>query len=405
MPTGDGLLARLTLAAPVPPVAMAGLCAAARRHGNGTIEVTARGGLQVRGLTPPSAPLFADAVGELGIAVQEGVPVIAGFDDSTADLVAGRLRRAIVEARLALSPKVSIVVDGDDALHLDGLAADVRLRPAASVQGPLFHLGIGGDRRGDARAMTWLGTVAPADVVAAVMRVLAIIAAGGPAARAADTLARDGVAAFRAVPAVDPASAPPSRMRAEMIGLHARRAGAMALGIGLVFGHAHAAALAALMGEAPHHGVQAVRPAPDRTLLLTGVPALNARGLVAAAERLGFVVHAADPRRLIVACPGAPACASGLIPAREIASMLAPALARSNPEPGSVAVHVSGCTKGCAHPRSAALTLVGAPEGCGVIHHGTPRDAPQRTVDPAHLDDELPQIAATLAATPEAVHG
>ena len=38
--------------------AFAGLCAAARKHGNGTMEISARGNLQVRGLTPRSAPLF-----------------------------------------------------------------------------------------------------------------------------------------------------------------------------------------------------------------------------------------------------------------------------------------------------------------------------------------------------------
>src|SRR5580704_6536645 len=76
MPTGDGLLVRMMPAGPIALDAFAELCAAAREHGNGTLEVTARGSLQVRGLTPHSAPLFASAVAELGIAA-EGVPVIA----------------------------------------------------------------------------------------------------------------------------------------------------------------------------------------------------------------------------------------------------------------------------------------------------------------------------------------
>ena len=46
MPTGDGLLARITpTGATIPLAAMAGLCAAARRHGNGIIEVTSRGSI------------------------------------------------------------------------------------------------------------------------------------------------------------------------------------------------------------------------------------------------------------------------------------------------------------------------------------------------------------------------
>ena len=57
MPTGDGLLVRLRPTAPVPLDAVVGFCEAARQHGNGTIEVSARGSLQVRGLTPRSAAL------------------------------------------------------------------------------------------------------------------------------------------------------------------------------------------------------------------------------------------------------------------------------------------------------------------------------------------------------------
>src|SRR5262252_7726152 len=101
MPTGDGLLVRLMPTAPVHLDAMIGFCEAARRHGNGTIEISTRGSLQVRGLTPRSAPLFASALAELGIAAHEGVPVIGSFDlqggVNTADVTAA-LRRVIADA-------------------------------------------------------------------------------------------------------------------------------------------------------------------------------------------------------------------------------------------------------------------------------------------------------------------
>ena len=77
MPTGDGLLVRLaSLGATIPLVEAAELCAAARRHGNGIIEVTARGSIQIRGLNPASAPAFADAVAALGIDAGEGVSIL-----------------------------------------------------------------------------------------------------------------------------------------------------------------------------------------------------------------------------------------------------------------------------------------------------------------------------------------
>jgi len=409
MPTGDGLLVRLLPVAPVALDAMADLCEAARRHGNGTIEITARGSLQVRGLTPHSAPLFAAAVGKSGIAAHEGVPVIAGFDDDAADHLAVELRQAIAEARLTLSPKVSVVVDGDGLLHLDALSADVRLRAAASAEGPRFHLGVSGGERIERAATdrniastTWLGAVAPNDAVGAVIDVLRIIAACGPAARAADIVSREGVAAFRAAPII-PAPAPVSRTPAEMTGLHVMCDGTAALGIGLAFGHTPADTLEALIRVAARHGARALRPAPGRTLLLTGISARDVRDLSGAVEQLGFVVRANDPRRRIAACPGAPACASGLIPARTLASTLAPVLAHvPDLERSGVMVHISGCSKGCAHPVPAALTLVGTPQGCGVVRDGTAREVPHHYVDPARLGEAI----ARLAATPmEAVHG
>ncbi len=77
MATGDGLLARLTPAGSTIPLdAFAGLCAAARRHGNGVIEITSRGSIQIRGLGEASASLFAADVAALGIEASDGIPVV-----------------------------------------------------------------------------------------------------------------------------------------------------------------------------------------------------------------------------------------------------------------------------------------------------------------------------------------
>jgi precorrin-3B synthase len=181
------------------------------------------------------------------------------------------------------------------------------------------------------------------------------------------------------------------------------RDGFVALGIGLALGHTHADALAELVRAAARHGACAARPAPDRTLLLTGVSTLNARNLIAVAGRLGFVVRADDPRRRIAACPGAPACPSGVIPARVIASTLAPALASiARAERNGVAVHISGCPKGCAHPLPAALTIVGTPQGCGVVRGGSACEAPHNYLDPSLIADEIRRLAANPT---EAAHG
>jgi precorrin-3B synthase len=56
LPTGDGLLVRIAPIGTIALDAFAALCGAARAHGNGIVEVTARGSIQVRGLSADSAP-------------------------------------------------------------------------------------------------------------------------------------------------------------------------------------------------------------------------------------------------------------------------------------------------------------------------------------------------------------
>src|ERR1700683_2230162 len=84
MPTGDGLLVRLLPIGTIPFAAFTALCSAARAYGNGVIEVTSRGSIQVRGLSDSTAPQFGAAVAALNIAAQEGVAVhcnpLAGLD-------------------------------------------------------------------------------------------------------------------------------------------------------------------------------------------------------------------------------------------------------------------------------------------------------------------------------------
>jgi precorrin-3B synthase len=184
-----------------------------------------------------------------------------------------------------------------------------------------------------------------------------------------------------------------------MVGLHQLRDGKTALGIALAFGHAEADALAELARVAAAHGVRSVRPAPDRALMLIGAAPARAAVLAEAAERLGFVARAGDPRRRVAACPGAPACASGFIAARTLAAAIAPQIGGLR---DGIAVHVSGCAKGCAHPRPAALTVVGDERGCGLVRNGTARAQPDRHIAPDGLAAEVARI---FEAQGEAVHG
>jgi precorrin-3B synthase len=399
MPTGDGLLVRLHSTGTIPVASFAALCAAARECGNGVVEITARGSIQVRGLNAGSAPRFAAAVAALNIAAADGVPVLtnalAGLDSAenldTAALAAdlrGALARGSIAAKLA--PKVSVIIDGGGVLSLDGVAADIRLH-AERIDGAVVLLvSIAGDES-NARA---LGAIAPGDGVAAVGRLLDIVARGGHTSRARDVLATSGIEPFHAaIAGLLQSSAhprlPDNKQRAEPIGIHRLRDGWLACGIGLAFGHADAATLEQLAATAEAFGAGGMRAA-GRTLMVIGLTNKTAPAFVAAAERQGFIVRADDPRCRVITCAGAPICTSALIAARAIAPA-AVATAVLNP---ALTVHLSGCAKGCAHSGKAVLTIVGTPVGCAIVANGTVRDAPFAMV----ATDELPAAIARYAS-------
>ncbi len=362
MQTGDGLLARLLPTGTISLDAMAGLSAAAAKHGNRIIEVTSRGSIQVRGLTQESAPAFAAAVAALGIPAHDGVPVIAdplaGLDPNEvidAGALAAELRAALVEQTLALAPKISIAVDGGGSLHLDALAADIRLLAVATPDGPRFYVSTGGDA---ASAMP-IGMIAPGDAIDTVMGLLRKIAAHGPDARARDVMraARSNVA-------------PPARAPAEAIGAHRLRGHEMAVGVGLPFGHMDTTMLNSLLRAAREVEASGVRTTPGRVLLILGLVGPTAELVAATARRLGFVTEPHDPCRRIVACAGAPNCSSGQIEARSLAREVEREVVRLTLP--NETIHVSGCAKSCAHQGVATYTVIGRDGACDLIVEGTP---------------------------------
>jgi precorrin-3B synthase len=387
MRTGDGLLVRFLPADHIPIGSLIALCAAARRHGNGTVEVTARGSLQMRGFTACSAAAFARDVEALTIPAAAGVPVVADPLPEDPDCLidatklAMELRAAIAQARLALAAKICVIVDGGGRLHLDALSADLRLRALPTQAGPQLHVAIAGD----ARSAIALGCISPERAPDFVVRLLAVVAQQGAAARARDCI---GELRKIAIEGCDEPPPLPSRPPAAPIGIHALRNGGVALGVAPVFGHAQAEAFCELARIAALYGGDALRPAPGRALLLIGLDRDGVNQLVGTAQALGFVVRADDPRRHIIACPGSPACASGMIAARQLAADIAPHV----PALRST-IHISGCPKGCAHPAPAALTIVGTQDGCGIVRHGSAHVPPSRYIQPADLVAEVVRTA------------
>ena len=372
MATGDGLLARLTPAGSTISLdAFAGLCAAARTHGNGIVEITSRGSIQIRGLSAASAPLFAAEVASLGIEASDGIPVVtdplAGLtDDDVFDThaLAAPLREALAVAPFVsrLSAKVSLAIDGGAALHLDTLTADVRMR---AVDDRHLYVSLAGD----AATATPLGAVPLERAVECIVRLFDTLATTSPRSRMREAIHGAGLNTFKSAAAgllVD-TPVPAARPAADPIGIYPLSSGKNALGVGVPFGHSDSETLLRLIAAARQTGASGLRTSPGRALLLVGLSPAATCQFVAEAKAIGFIIDPADPRRKIVACAGAPICASGEIAARAIAPVIADA-ARSLPD-GEI-IHISGCAKGCAYPAPAPLAVFGRDGRCDVFADG-----------------------------------
>lgn len=156
------------------------------------------------------------------------------------------------------------------------------------------------------------------------------------------------------------------------IGCFLLRHDRVALGVGLPFGQASADQLSFLAQAAEESGIPEFRLAPGRALLAICEGRASADAFRQAAAGLGLVVDPDDPRLHVIACAGAPACASAYLPARRIAAELA-----ASPEFASqlpAAVHVSGCEKRCAEPEAPQFTMVGMADGAHILKG---RDGPK----------------------------
>ena len=359
--TGDGLLARLATTAPIDIAAFIELCKASRAYGNGIVEVTQRGSVQVRGLRPATVGKFVAKLTSLGLGSDQKPPILASplsglANDAVYETIGlvSDLRDALGREPFvdSLSPKVSVLIDGAGALHLDDIVADVRV--VARHDGWL-HVAVAGD----ATTATTLGWTTPQNAVVTVCRLLREIAANGPMARAAVIIGTAGLAGFGGTVANGIVDEPPPAPRGSprRLGVHPLKNGSVALGVALAFGHADAEVLERLAEAAAAAGATSLCPTAGRVLLLVGVPRRAAARMLEIAEDHGCVVRANDPRRHVVACAGAPACASGTLGTRDLAPIVA-AVATPLLD-GSVTIHLSGCAKRCAHHGLAHLTVTG----------------------------------------------
>ncbi len=319
MQSGDGWLARVKPSTGVITAAAARVIAhGASRHGNGHIDLTSRGNLQVRGLSPRSAELFAENILANGLAsadpaVEALRNVMAsplGPDDPSAAFDSHALARdveAMLAAEMALQAlpaKFCVLVDGGGALPLAGITADIMVRAHGDA--------IGVELEGGA-----LAALAARSTLAETVKALALgflrlsRDRREPSRRMAVLAAEIGAAAIFEAAGFEPVdmrggSSAASRAPIGFVPLPAPAEGYF--GVGLPFGRVEAAALISLAELSERYGDGSLRTTPWRALLLPGIAPEAVAHITHDVEALGLIADAADPRLSVFSCVGAPAC-------------------------------------------------------------------------------------------------
>ena len=347
MATGDGLLVRVR-----PPLGQLSreqtlaLCEAAETFGSGLIELTSRANLQLRGVTEESwPPLMAFLVEHQLVSDdpdterQPQLMLAPAWQKGDDTPTIARLLQARGSELATMPGKVGIAIDAGKAPVLGDSAADFRIE--RSMEGGLLV-------RADGHA---LGT-AVSDTDAAVEQLIRLthwfVNTGGW---------ESGRMRRHTAPLPDwaPADTVPASP-GEKLAMGENREGMV---IGLPVGRVAANTLR----NAVSPTVSSVQVTPWRRLLLKDCDTLPAV--------VGLIRHNSDPRLSMDACPGAPFCEQASVATQPLAERL------SGWVEGTV--HISGCAKGCARQRTAALCLTGRDGRFDVIINGRADSAPQAT--------------------------
>ena len=392
MLSGDGLIVRVRpRSATLGLDELAALADAARRFGNGHIDLTRRANLQIRGVSEATLPQLHEVIARLGLLDDspDGEAVrnvminpLAGIDPAEVlDVrsIGGELARLLASEKSlwALPTKFGFIVDGGGILDLAEQRGDVRL--AAIADGPNSAVAVGLEARG---GVEWLGSIFPGAAAAAAIETgLAFI---GVASREKRQRMRDlsdeGLASIRSAigPRLDALRENPRNADAPLIkraGLIELGAGRLAVGIAAPFGRVEADQFRMLADAMAAHGVKEIRLSPWRALYAEVPSEQPGQSILVVAASVGLIVDPGDPLLQIEACPGAPGCHSTSLDTRGDGRRLAGLLPRFG---FTGTIHVSGCAKGCAKSGTSDLVLVGAEGRYGLVRNGTAQDSPAR---------------------------
>ncbi|MCK9924425.1 precorrin-3B synthase [Frankia sp. AgPm24] len=403
-PAADGALARLRLpGGRLAPRAARELAACARELGDGHLELTSRGNVQIRGLADGAAVALAGrarAVGLLPSDTHERIRNIVASPLSGRG-PGGRDVRGLVAALdeglradpvlAALPGRVLFAVD-DGSGDLEGIPADLALRAQPGGRTLVCVAG-------ETLALRVPDLVAVPALLAAARAFVDRVAAGGPAASAwrvaelpdgRDQLlaAAAGVAATAGALVADDRPVTPGTSIPGMStgrskrpaspgaqpGAHAQRDGRWALTalvplgrlradqLDLVAGIAERLEDASVGGDQGTAGAGALVVTPWRSVVLLDLTAAQLADVRTRLAAAGLVVEEDSGWLGVTSCAGRPGCARALADVRRDATRVALAAGAGARRP-ALPVHWSGCGRRCGQPSGAVAEVVAQPDG------------------------------------------
>ncbi|WP_328668271.1 precorrin-3B synthase [Streptomyces sp. NBC_00322] len=383
----DGALARVRIPAGALTTGQAlALWDAAQRLGDGSLHLTSRGNVQLRGLAEDCGGELADVLGSAGLlpsprhervrnVVASPLSGLDGRGEADVQPWVRELDRLLCasEAATGLSGRFLFALD-DGRGDVAALGADVTVQAAAGGTDAVLRLGsddAGVSVRGeDAPRAALLAAEAFLDAArGSATRCWRVSELPGDAAElmteVASRLAADGINGTLVT--VPPTTVGDPPRPGAVAGPDGRTT---ALSVVAPLGVLTAAQWHELAAVAEHDGNGELRLTPWRGVILAGVKD------AAALETAGLITSPASPWLGVGACVGRPGCAKSLADVRTDA---AKAL---GPGPSSLPVYWSGCERRCGHPHGDWVDVVATADGYDVRVHG---DKPCTGMPPSEL--------------------
>jgi ferredoxin-nitrite reductase len=388
----DGILTRIRVPGGLLSAAQCRVLAEIGERLNGTLGVTNRANLQLRGLqqTLPADILLQLQTARLAGPLRETdhlrnimASPTAGIDPAqwvdTRPLVRALDRALSVHPGLAaLSPKFSLGIDGGEQVSIASLPNDLTLKAFPTADGLRFAVSFRGSKLKEPLLLQPAEgepfVTALAQVYLEVAESLGVAESKIATSAAAKPRLKDAIESVGIQPFLEriqsylpfaltfggfePAAAE-SALAYGHLGIHSQHQPNLSyMGVALPLGRLTGKQLFEVAALSETYGSASVRLTPWRNLIVSDVPNHHLLRVQQSLEELGLHASATNIWGSLVACSGQTGCSASATDTQADAAAIAQ-FATDLSLDFPIAIHLTGCSKSCAYHGSSDVTLVG----------------------------------------------